>query len=190
MKHLILIGGGVMGGALAARWHATKTHTLHVVEMDAARRHGLAAQHIASYPTLAEAPRGDLYLLAIKPQQFVTFREELARVVHGASPLLMSIMAGVSLTDLHRISPRAIRIMPNLPALIGESMSVLCAPTLDAASTQIATDLFSLIGAVAWVNDESQLHSVTAISGSGPAYVFALMEALQQAATAQAPPRT
>ncbi len=188
MHHIILIGGGNMGGAMATRWHKAGGHSIHVVETDATRREALAAQGITCHATLADAPRGEIYVLAIKPQQFATTSEEIARTLDGSAPLLVSIMAGITLADLHRISARAVRVMPNLPAMIGQSMSVLCAPGLDEASRKKTEQLFVHVGAVAWVEDEQQLHATTAISGSGPAYVFALMEALQLAAVAQGLP--
>lgn len=177
---IIIIGGGNMGGAIATRW---PTADIHIVEQNAARRGELSSRGITCHAALADAPRGGLYLLAIKPQQFAEYSGELAAALKGNSPLLVSIMAGITLADLQKISPRAVRVMPNLPATIGESMSVLCAPSLDEKARAEVRNLFAHIGAVAWVEEEAQLHAVTAISGSGPAYLFALMEALQLAAT-------
>ena len=186
MQHSIrIIGGGNMGGAIAKALHASPDFSVHVIETDAARRSAFAVLGIPAHATLDEAPAADGYLLAIKPQQFAEFAPILTRNLGGTSPLLISIMAGIPLAALQAISPHALRAMPNLPALIHESMSVLCAPSLDDASRAMAEKLFTSIGAVAWVEDEAALHAVTAISGSGPAYVFAFMEALENAATAQ-----
>lgn len=180
---IILIGGGNMGGAMAARWKGA--YKLHVIERDEARRAALAAEGLNCHATLAEAPAASTYILAIKPQQFADYIAELKPVVAEHDALLVSIMAGIPLKDLNAVTPHAVRVMPNLAALIGESMSVLCAPDLDAPSRARSEQLFSAIGAVAWVNDEQQLHAVTGISGSGPAYLFALMEALEAAAVRQ-----
>ena len=179
---IILIGGGNMGGAMALRWHAANAGSVAVVERDASRRAYFAAQGIACVETLADTSRGDIYVLAIKPQQFDAFRPEL---VSTKIPLLVSIMAGVTLAQLHGVCAQAVRVMPNLPASIGESMSVLCALALADETRGKLDALFSAIGSTAWVADEQQLHAVTAISGSGPAYVFAFMEALEKAAIAQ-----
>lgn len=179
---IILIGGGNMGGAMALHWHAANAGSVAVVERDASRRAYFAAQGITCVETLAEAPRGAIYVLAIKPQQFAAFMPELR---DANIPLLVSIMAGVTLAQLHGVCEQSVRVMPNLPAAIGESMSVLCAPALADATRSELDALFLVIGRVAWVADEQELHAVTAISGSGPAYVFALMEALEQAAMAQ-----
>ncbi len=170
---------------MARRWHAAHAGSVHVVESDASRRAALTAEGITCYATLADAPQSDIYLIAIKPQQFADYALEMKSRLSGASsPLILSIMAGITLSQLHHISPHAVRIMPNLPAVIGESMSVACAPALDAPTREYVTTLLARVGSVAWVEDESKLHAATAISGSGPAYLFAFMEALQQAAMA------
>ena len=184
-RPILIIGGGNMGGAMALRLHAAHPGSVAVVEHDSARRTGLTTHGIATYATLEEAPGAATYLLAIKPQQWGDVARPLSEHLGGDTPLLLSIMAGIPLAQLHAVSPRAVRIMPNLPAVIGESMSVACAPTLDAATRATVTDIFSQIGRVAWVEDEEQLHAITAISGSGPGYVFAFMEALEHAAKAQ-----
>jgi pyrroline-5-carboxylate reductase len=180
---IIIIGGGNMGGAIASRWHAAQSGCVHVVEHDAKRRKALGDLGITTHVALEHAPLAASYLLAIKPQQFAGSIAEFKHIMSDREPLLISIMAGVPLSILKKISTRAVRVMPNLPAIIGESMSVACAPGLDTASQKTVTMLFDSIGAIAWVEDEEQLHAVTAISGSGPAYVFAFMEALQHAAT-------
>lgn len=170
-----------MGGAMALHWHAARIGSVMVVERDESRRAHFFAQGIACVETLAEAPSGDIYVLAIKPQQFNAFSFEL---VNAKTPLLVSIMAGITLAQLQAVCMQAVRVMPNLPAAIGESMSVLCAPNLPAATRAVVSEVFASIGSVAWVEDEQALHAVTAISGSGPAYMFAFMDALQRAAIA------
>lgn len=184
-KVITIIGGGNMGGAIATRWRAATLHAIHVIELNEQRRAALETQGMTAHASLADAPRSDIYLLAIKPQQFAGYVDELHTVFNGAKPLLISIMAGTPLKDLQQLSPNAVRVMPNLPATIGESMSALYAPALDTALHQQVSELFNHIGSVAWVEEEAQLHAVTAISGSGPGYVFAFMEALEKAAQAQ-----
>ena len=186
MNHSVLIiGGGNMGGAIAQALHALPDFSVTVVESDDAKRKHFAVLGIPAYATLAQTSPTDVVMLAIKPQQFASLAPTLTAQLSGQAPLVLSIMAGISLDALRAISPRAVRAMPNLPATIHESMSVLCAPTLDAPSRTIAESVFTAIGAVEWVEGEELLHAVTAISGSGPAYVFALMEAMEEAALAQ-----
>lgn len=184
MKHSILIiGGGHMGGAMATRWHI-RGHTVHVVEPDLARRTALSNHGILCYDQLPELT-ADVVVLAIKPQQFAALTSAIKHAISHHPSLLVSIMAGVTLAQLHAVSKRAVRVMPNLPATIGESMSVLCAPGIDAHGHALAETLFQSIGKTAWVEEEDQLHAVTALSGSGPAYLYALMEAMAHAAAAQ-----
>lgn len=183
MKHPILIlGGGNMGGALARCWQAARIAPVVVVEQDAARRAVLAAEGITCHAALEDAPRACAALvLAIKPQQFVPMQQMLTQWV-GKETLLVSIMAGIPLADLQQVAAQAVRVMPNLPALIGESMSVAYASALQERQHAFVTLLFEAVGKIAWVEEEAQLHAVTAISGSGPGYVFAFMEALEAAA--------
>lgn len=185
-KPIVILGGGNMGGALAVRWHTARLAPVHVVEKDPERRAALAEFGIIPHATLAEAPREALALvLAIKPQQFAAMVDELTAYA-SAHMLLISILAGTRIAALQQISERAVRVMPNLPAQIGESMSVGYAPaTLDAQDRARAELWFETVGQFAWVEQEELLHSVTAISGSGPAYVFAFMEALEAAAITQ-----
>lgn len=178
--NILIIGGGNMGGAIARALAADARYQVAVVEHDATKRAQLSALGCATYETLGFAKLTDIAILAIKPQQFAALRDELSMM---KLPLLVSIMAGIPLASLQPLSTHAVRAMPNLPAMIGESMTGLCAPELPEALRSAVTQLFEAIGRVAWVEDEEALHTVTAISGSGPAYLFALMEALQTAAT-------
>lgn len=186
MDHsIIIIGGGNMGGAMARALHRAEAGVrVSVVEADATRCDSIAAEGITTYSALGDAPPAACYVLAIKPQQFADYSATLKAAI-APDALLISIMAGIPLLALTAVCPRAVRAMPNLPAIVGESMSVLCAPEVDVAAQQFAEAVFAAIGAVAWVQDEAQLHAVTAISGSGPAYFFAFMEALEQAAIAE-----
>jgi pyrroline-5-carboxylate reductase len=186
MNHSVLIlGGGNMGGAIAQALHALPDFSVTVVESDEDKRKHFAVLGIPAYATLEETSPTDVVMLAIKPQLFASLAPTLTAQLGHHTPLLLSIMAGISLDSLRTISPRAVRAMPNLAATIHESMSVLCAPALDDAARALAESVFVSIGAVAWVEHEEQLHAVTAVSGSGPAYLFALMEAMEQAALAQ-----
>lgn len=181
MTHSIyIIGGGNMGGAIARALHATPEFSVTLIEPEDVKRREFAVLGIPTFATLAEGENAaHAILLAVKPQQFPSILEELktARQLETA-PLLISIMAGIPIAALQQITPNVVRAMPNLPAIIHESMSVLCAPTLDAPAKALAESIFAAIGKTAWVKEEEQLHAVTAISGSGPAYLFAFMEAL------------
>lgn len=180
---IILIGGGNMGGALARAWQKAALVPLHVVERDRERSAALRAAAIAVSDTLEAAPQQAAALvLAIKPQQFPELAPALLPLL-APDTLLISIMAGIPLAALHTLTPHAVRAMPNLPATVGEAMSVLCAaPGLPASAHALATRLFAAAGEARWVQTEAQLQAATAISGSGPGYFFAFMEALEAAA--------
>ena len=171
-----------MGGALAQRWHHAGISEVSVVEPDEARAIALRDQNITVHKDLASAPIPSTLVLAIKPQQFAEMKEAIR--THCPNSTLISIMAGVSVETLSWICPRVARVMPNLPALIGESMSVGYGAELDEPAREFVADLFRAVGDFVWVEDEALLHSVTGISGSGPGYVFALMEALEAAGVA------
>ena len=150
--------------------------------MDAARA-ALKAQHDidaapAAAPALADA---GLIVWAVKPQ---SFREAAALVApHAAQALHLSVMAGIRAADIAAASgsARIVRCMPNTPALVGRGMTGLFDAAGAAADRQLAETVIRTTGDVLWVEREEQLDAVTALSGSGPAYVFYFLEAMQQA---------
>lgn len=182
MTSILLIGGGHMGAALAACWRDTFDDcVITIAETNAERRTMLTAQGFHAPEELEIPEEGfDVIVLAIKPQTFATLAQSLPAFVGEAT--LVSIMAGVSLAALHKITAHAARVMPNTPALIGEGMSAICAPGLADDRLEQVKDLFGAAGHTVVLSDENQMHAVTAISGSGPAYFFAFMEALEGAA--------
>lgn len=183
------IGGGnmaraILGGLIRS---GTPAASLLVVEPTAASREQLVADLgvrtlAAAGPELAQA---DTVVWAVKPQIF----QEAARPVapHGAGALHLSVMAGLRSGDIARAvgTPRVVRAMPNTPALIGQGVAGLYArPEVDAGGRAAAEALLAPTGAVVWVDDEVDLDAVTAVSGSGPAYVFYLIEAMVESAQA------
>lgn len=127
--------------------------------------------------------RSDVLVLAVKPQQLQAAVRDLLPHMQGG--LIVSLIAGVRMDTLQRLfqSSRLVRAMPNTPALIGQGMTGLVAPIqLDAADRAIASALALAVGQCLWVENDEQLNAVTALSGSGPAYGFYLIEAMEQAA--------
>jgi pyrroline-5-carboxylate reductase len=127
---------------------------------------------------------GEAVVLAVKPQQMRAAAEALRpRLAHE---LVITIAAGIRLVDLSRWLggyATLVRCMPNTPALIGAGISGLYASAaVDPGQRALADSILGAVGATLWVNEESMLDPVTAISGSGPAYVFYFVEAMQQAA--------
>lgn len=136
---------------------------------------------------------GEVVVLAVKPQQMHAAVVPLTP--HLQQQVVLSIAAGLRVADLSRWLggyTRIVRCMPNTPALIGAGITAACAPQNLAADKRTAVErILKAIGRVVWVDDEGQLDAVTAVSGSGPAYVFYFMEALRDAARALGlPPAT
>lgn len=195
--HITLIGGGKMGEALLSGWlhHGVSHDHICVVEpndIQAGHLHktyGVAARHdVRSEMHI----RSDITVLAIKPQQMDTVLKECS--VHLAhSGCYLSIAAGKSLDAMGKLVPDMpiIRAMPNLPATVGEGMTVMVGnPFVTEAQKKAAIGLMQAVGEVAWVNDEKMMDSVTAISGSGPAYVFYLAEILTEIGVEQGLPQS
>ncbi|MFO0874215.1 MAG: pyrroline-5-carboxylate reductase [Phycisphaerales bacterium] len=189
MISLALIGGGNMGSAIvrgALRAAVFEPAQVLVIEPDNARRAALGALGcpVASEPGAArDAPA---ILLAVKPQVFPAIAAALApRGATGAPTIVMSIMAGIgSATIREAIGTRArvLRIMPNTPCQIGRGMTAIALGSgARAGDEAIAQRIFSAVGRVVTV-DESLIDGATAVSGSGPAYVFFLAEAMEEAA--------
>jgi len=174
-----LLGCGNMGGALLWRWLAEGIGPVAVIDpAPRALPPGVAA--------VAEPPSGrpDVIVLAVKPQ---FWREAAAPLAAGAGPLtlIVSVMAGVSLAEIAALFPQSplIRAMPNTPAAIGQGATALYTTAGDIAQGA-AEALFGPVGTTVWLDDEADFDAVTALSGSGPAYVFAFIEALAAAGVA------
>jgi pyrroline-5-carboxylate reductase len=180
-----LIGGGAMGEAIVAaltKAGIAQASDITVAEVAAARRQELSERYgVRGVVRESEACDGaGFVLLAVKPQDF----EKAAAGLKGAfasSTTILSIMAGVTLTRLKTSlgHERVVRAMPNTPAQIGQGMTVWTAtPTVDDAARDGAGRIFAAMGKEVFVAEERYLDMATALSGSGPAYVFLFIEAL------------
>ena len=185
--NICFIGGGNMataliGGLLGKGFSAAQ---IRVVEIDADSRARLQRDFaVRAVDNLAEGVAGsDVVVLAVKPQQLRDVAQQLAPLSSGQ--LLISIAAGIRAGDLARWAnnPAVVRAMPNTPALVRSGMTGLYALSeVSGAQREQAQNILVAVGETLWVQDEAMLDAVTAISGSGPAYVFYFIEALQQAA--------
>lgn len=130
--------------------------------------------------------KADIVVLAVKPQVMETVVATLAPTLASHSCLLISVAAGIPLvkfTDWSHAEQAVVRCMPNTPALVGEGASALYAnANCHAAQCEEAEAILKAVGIVVWVENETQMDAVTALSGSGPAYFFLLIEAMQEAA--------
>ena len=188
MTSIAFIGGGNMAGALIGGLigRSTPAARIRVLEIDPARRAQLRQQFGVDTLAAPDASlrSADTVILAVKPQHLQQVCADLRP--HLAAPLVLSIAAGIRAADIARwlAQPRVIRAMPNTPALIGQGISGAAAlPAARADDREQAQTLLEAVGPVVWFDDEALLDPVTAVSGSGPAYVFAFIEALQRAGT-------
>jgi len=187
------IGGGSMAtaliGGMLARGAAASG--LRVVEPAAEAQARLVARH-PGIAMFAECTRdvvagAGLVVLAVKPQQMRAAAHALAPHLAGApGTVVLSIAAGIRLADLARWlggRGRLVRAMPNTPALLGRGISgVFAPPDVDGAGRALASSVLEAAGEQVWVADEAMLDAITGVSGSGPAYVFYFLEALEEAA--------
>jgi pyrroline-5-carboxylate reductase len=183
---LVLAGAGKMGGAMLNGWLANglAASKVSIVEPQPSPEiAALATQGVRIDATSATA--ADVLVVAVKPQVFAAAAPALRGCVTPQT-LVISIMAGVPLAKIKAaLGGRCIRAMPNTPAAIGRGISVAVAgaDTTD-ADRALADTLLRAAGAVEWVDDEALMDAVTAVSGSGPAYVFLLAEELAKAGEA------
>ena len=182
-----LIGALIRGGVAAS--------SIAVAEPDAKTRDALARDFgIATHSASADAVRGaGTIVLAVKPQVLQAVCADLANAIGDAAPLIVSIAAGIRIDQIERWIGRplpVVRTMPNTPALIGAGATGLIANARASAEDRARAEaLLGAAGRTAWIDREALMDTVTALSGSGPAYFFLLVEALEDAAVAQGLPR-
>ncbi len=174
----------LIGGLLREGFATTD---LRAVEIDAVARAKLQQKYgIACAERFVAAGNDEIILFAVKPQQMREAAHGLG--LSAASNLVISIAAGITLTSLSRwlgSHRRLIRVMPNMPALIGAGVSGLCALENGAVTEddrRCAEIILRAVGSTVWIENEAQMDVVTAVSGSGPAYVFYFIEAVEEAA--------
>jgi len=174
-----------MGGALFAGWAARGLAASVLV--DPAPSPGVARAVDTVVADLDHVPPGFApasVILAVKPQMADPVLGQLASIL-GPHTVVLSIMAGRQIDGMATAiggHPAVVRAMPNTPAAIGQGITVACAgPGVTEAQRALCDDLLAAVGQVAWVDDENLMDPVTAVSGSGPAYVFLLAELLERA---------
>ena len=188
-KSLALVGAGKMGGAMLRGWLAggLKPEGVAILDpapaldiVDLAHNHGLAL-------TPPAGMKPEVLVLAVKPQMLDAASGAIAELAHEET-LVISIIAGKRIADLQARAPKArafVRAMPNTPAAIGRGVTGAAAnEALNERQRVLARSLLSAVGLFDWLPDESFIDAVTALSGSGPAYVFALVEAMAAAGAA------
>jgi pyrroline-5-carboxylate reductase len=191
LSTLLLVGCGKMGGALLRGWLERGVAQRYlVVEPGPGAESFRGRSGVETLAAAAALDPGfvpDAIVLAVKPQVMAAALGDYRRFAGGDS-LWLSIAAGQTLGLFARAlgeSAAVVRTMPNTPAAIGRGISVACAgPRVTSAQRGVAERLLAAVGEVAWVEDEALIDAVTAVSGSGPAYVFLLIECLAKAGIA------
>lgn len=190
--HITFIGGGNMGRALISGLLANgfEANQLSVVEANASTAIQLhkdfGVQVIGGLDQIAfNFSQNNVVVMAIKPQDFNLIAKGLSSKLKHASapgPLILSIAAGIRIKDMSRWldHERCVRAMPNTPALIGKGITGLFADVaVNQSDRALAQTICNAVGQTIWVHEEKLMDAVTAVSGSGPAYVFAFLEAMQ-----------
>lgn len=184
---ICFIGGGNMasaliGGLLSRGFAAAHIHVVEINPDNCSRLHNQYSVR-ASADLAAGVTHSEFIVLAVKPQQLQELALQLAPILSGQ--LVISIAAGIRAKDLSRWlgSENIVRAMPNTPALIHSGITGLYPlPAVSAAHRHDAQTIMAAVGSTLWLESEAMMDAVTAVSGSGPAYVFYFIEAMQQAA--------
>lgn len=191
---LLLLGAGKMGFALLEGWLRLRLDASRVAVIEpspSADIQALTGRGLALNPAAPALDGVDVIVLAVKPQIAAEAIAPFASRVRSTT-LVLSIMAGRTLQFLSvatKDTGALVRAMPNTPAAIGRGITVAVPRRAEPAQRELADTLLSATGAVEWIEDEALMDAVTAVSGSGPAYVFLLVEALAQAGAAAGLPR-
>jgi pyrroline-5-carboxylate reductase len=186
---LLLVGAGKMGSAMLDGWLARglKPKQIVVIEPHPAKTLKAPAKRGLKLNPKSKPAAADAVVIAVKPQTAAEAVPQLGPYI-GKTTLVVSIMAGRTIGFLEKSLPPGaaiVRAMPNTPAAIGRGISVAVANArVSTRQRKQASDLLAAIGKVEWVGDEALMDAVTALSGSGPAYVFLLAEAMANAGIA------
>lgn len=188
---ILLVGLGKMGGAMLAGWRERGLAPSVAVDPTMPAAPGPEVTVVADAAAIPAGFRPAAVVLAVKPQNAAETLPLYARFAGGGA-VMLSIMAGRTLAGMRALlgeGAAVVRAMPNTPAAVRQGVTVACpGPGVSAAQRALCDTLLAAIGSVAWVEDEGLIDPVTAVSGSGPAYVFLLAELMEQAGLEQGLP--
>jgi len=182
---IVLAGAGKMGGAMLSGWLAQGLDARRVGVIEPKHSDEISAlvtEGIRLNPSPNDVGAVATLVVALKPQMFRE-AEAMLKSFSGASTLVVSIMAGATITSIEAVcGGSVVRAMPNTPAAIGRGITVaVAASSVSADQRAVADALLRATGSVEWIDDERLMDAVTAVSGSGPAYIFLLAEELARA---------
>lgn len=188
---LVLVGVGKMGGAMLEGWIKSGIPAASIAAVDPAAseemQSSLASWGVKLNPKLAELGKVEVVVVAVKPQVLESVLGDLGALA-SSKPMVLSVVAGKTIATFERFfgsDCAIIRTIPNTPAAIGRGITAMASnPQVTATQEKLAAALLSSIGEVVRVEQEADIDAVTAVSGSGPAYVFYMTECLTKAAEA------
>ena len=187
---ILLVGFGKMGGAMLAGWRERGLAPSYAVDPTLPPSPGPEVTVVADAAAIPAGFKPAAIVLAVKPQNAAETLPLYARFAGDA--VMLSIMAGRTLSGMRSLLGDAaaiVRAMPNTPAAVRQGVTVACpGPGVSTTQRALCDTLLAAIGSVAWVDDEGLIDPVTAVSGSGPAYVFLLAELMEQAGLEQGLP--
>ncbi|MCK5091663.1 MAG: pyrroline-5-carboxylate reductase [Gammaproteobacteria bacterium] len=178
------MASSLIGGLITDGW---SPDCIRAADTDSARREAIRSQFAihSSEDNISVAMEADVLVLAIKPQALHQVATELSNTVQQQKPLVISIAAGVREPDINRWlggNIAIVRSMPNTPAMVQSGATAMIAnAAVTEEQRELAETILRAVGLTLWLEDESQLDAVTALSGSGPAYFFLVMEAMEHA---------
>ena len=186
-RPIVLLGAGNMGGAVLRGWLDNDFNVAPIYVADPGLKDDMAAlldaKGVGYGPSVPKDEKASVLVLAIKPQMMDKVLPSVLACVDGDT-LIVSIAAGTTIAAIksHITQGLVVRAMPNTPAMIGRGITgVMAEDGLSGEGRELVTQLLSVCGPVEWFDDENTIDAVTAVSGSGPAYVFLLAEVMAQA---------
>lgn len=186
MTKILLVGCGRMGSALLTGWRDQGIPAANIVVVEPARPSLDAVTVVTDADSIPADFAPDVVVLAVKPQVMAGVLPPYRRFADQA--LFLTIAAGKPIASFRAAlgeTAAIIRAMPNTPAAVGRGITVCCAGAgVTADQRALASNLLAAVGEVGWVEEEARIDAVTALSGSGPAYVFLLVEAMAEAGAA------
>jgi pyrroline-5-carboxylate reductase len=182
---IVLAGAGKMGGAMLSGWLAQGIDPRHVAVVEphpSDEITSLVTNGVRLNPSPKDTGTAATLVVALKPQMFRE-AEAMLKSFTGPATLVVSIMAGTTIASISEVcGGSVVRAMPNTPAAIGRGITVaVAADNVSATQRAVADALLRATGSVEWISDEHLMDAVTAVSGSGPAYIFLLAEELARA---------
>ncbi len=188
---ILVVGGGRMGAAIINGWltKGITAESIYLIDQNQSVLDGYQAQGVNTFSSVDQISVSEsfsVFLLALKPQVILKRVGDFNRLINKDT-CLISVAAGVTVNTLRSLMTNAkhiIRVMPNTPAMVGKGVLVGYAQEQESAFTNLVEGLFNSLGKFYWVTSEEHMHSVTAISGSGPAYVFYFAQCFIESAKA------